>query len=125
MVKVARDTNTPLIIPNAGVNEATGPMCSPHIFRTSFSNWQVCQPMGKVMFDEGSAPRRDHHLALCGRHQMIDAFKEGFTRAGGRSSRIWRLPFPEVEFQALITRIATLKRTRSSPSSRVAERSSS
>ena len=109
MVKVARDTNTPLIIPNAGVNEATGPMCAPHIFRTSFSNWQVCQPMGKVMFDEG----RRRVVTITWRYaagsQMIDAFKEGFTRAGGTIVEDLALPFPEVEFQALITRIATLK----------------
>ena len=109
MVKVARDTNTPLIIPNAGVNEATGPMCAPHIFRTSFSNWQVCQPMGKVMFDEG----RRNVVTITWRYaagaQMVDAFKEGFTRAGGAIVEDLALPFPEVEFQALITRIATLK----------------
>jgi branched-chain amino acid transport system substrate-binding protein len=109
MVKVARDTNTPLIIPNAGVNEATGPMCAPHIFRTSFSNWQVCEPMGKVMFDEG----RRRVVTITWRYaagtQMIDAFKEGFTRAGGTVVEDLALPFPEVEFQALITRIATLK----------------
>jgi branched-chain amino acid transport system substrate-binding protein len=109
MVKVARDTNTPLIIPNAGVNEATGPMCAPHIFRTSFSNWQVCQPMGKVMFDEG----RRRVVTITWRYaagtQMVDAFKEGFTRAGGAIVEDLALPFPEVEFQALITRIATLK----------------
>lgn len=109
MVKVARDTNTPLIIPNAGVNEATGPMCAPHIFRTSFSNWQVCQPMGKVMFDEG----RRRVVTITWRYaagsQMIDAFKEGFIRAGGTIVEDLALPFPEVEFQALITRIATLK----------------
>src|SRR5215211_8282770 len=46
MVKVARDTNTLLIIPNAGANEATGPACAPNIFRTSFSNWQPAFPMG-------------------------------------------------------------------------------
>jgi branched-chain amino acid transport system substrate-binding protein len=109
MVKVARDTNTPLIIPNAGVNEATGPMCAPHIFRTSFSNWQVCHPMGKVMFDEG----RRRVVTITWRYaagaQMIDAFKEGFTKAGGAIVEDLALPFPEVEFQALITRIATLK----------------
>ena len=38
---------------NVGVNEATGPLCAPNIWRTSFSNWQVCQPMGKVMADAG------------------------------------------------------------------------
>jgi len=49
MVKVARDTGTLLIIPNAGANDATGPACAPNIFRTSFSNWQTTFPMGKVM----------------------------------------------------------------------------
>lgn len=31
MVKVARDTGVPLIIPNAGADEATGPLCAPTI----------------------------------------------------------------------------------------------
>ena len=53
MVKVARDTNTLLIIPNAGANDATGAACAPNIFRTSFSNWQTTYPMGKVMADAG------------------------------------------------------------------------
>ncbi|MDB5629576.1 MAG: Twin-arginine translocation pathway signal, partial [Tardiphaga sp.] len=48
MVKVARDTKTLMIIPNAGANDATGPACAPNIFRTSFSNWQSTYPMGKV-----------------------------------------------------------------------------
>nr|WP_245902151.1 ABC transporter substrate-binding protein [Phreatobacter oligotrophus] len=109
MVKVARDTNTPLIIPNAGANEATGPMCAPHIFRTSFSNWQVCQPMGKVMFDEGRRRVATITWRYAAGSQMIDAFKEGFTRAGGTIVEDLALPFPEVEFQALITRIATLR----------------
>ena len=53
MVKVARDTGTLLIIPNAGANDATGPACAPNVFRSSFSNWQPNYPMGKVMFDAG------------------------------------------------------------------------
>jgi branched-chain amino acid transport system substrate-binding protein len=109
MVKVARDTNTPLIIPNAGVNEATGPMCAPHIFRTSFSNWQVCEPMGKVMFAAGHRNVVTITWRYAAGTQMIDAFKEGFTKAGGKIAEDLALPFPEVEFQALITRIATLK----------------
>ena len=47
MVKVARDTKTMLIIPNAGANDATGPACAPNIFRTSFSNWQTTYPDGQ------------------------------------------------------------------------------
>src|SRR5882724_11270572 len=49
MVKVARDTDTMLVIPNAGVDAATGALCAPNIFRTSFSNWQPAFPMGKVV----------------------------------------------------------------------------
>ncbi|MGL4240014.1 MAG: ABC transporter substrate-binding protein [Beijerinckiaceae bacterium] len=109
MVKVARDTNTMLIIPNAGANEATGPMCAPHIFRTSFSNWQVCHPMGKVMFDEGRRNVATITWRYAAGTQMIDSFKEGFTKAGGKVVEELALPFPEVEFQALITRIASLK----------------
>lgn len=37
MSKVARDNNTLLIIPNAGANDITGPLCSANVFRTSFS----------------------------------------------------------------------------------------
>jgi branched-chain amino acid transport system substrate-binding protein len=109
MVKVARDTNTMLIIPNAGANEATGPMCAPHVFRTSFSNWQVCYPMGKVVADAGHKKVVTITWRYAAGTQMVDAFKEGFTKAGGTIAGELALPFPEVEFQALITQIATLK----------------
>jgi len=109
MVKVARDTNTMLIIPNAGANDATGPLCAPHIFRTSFSNWQPCFPMGKVMADAGHKNVVTITWRYTAGHEMVGAFKEGFTAAGGRIVEDLALPFPEVEFQALITRIATLR----------------
>ena len=109
MVKVARDTNSLLIIPNAGVNEATGPLCAPNIWRTSFSNWQVCQPMGKVMADAGLKNVVTITWRYAAGEQMINAFKEGFQANGGKVVEDLALPFPEVEFQALITRIATLK----------------
>ncbi len=40
---------------------------------------------------------------------MIGAFAENFTKNGGKIVEDLTVPFPEVEFQALITRIATLK----------------
>ena len=51
MAKVAKDTNTLLVIPNAGARAVTGPMCAPSIFRASFSNWQPGYAMGKVAGD--------------------------------------------------------------------------
>jgi branched-chain amino acid transport system substrate-binding protein len=109
MVKVARDTNTLLIIPNAGANDATGPACAPNIFRTSFSNWQTTFPMGKVMADAGIKNVVTITWRYTAGSEMIGAFAENFTKNGGKIVEDLTVPFPEVEFQALITRIATLK----------------
>ena len=38
-------SQTPLIVANAGNDEATGESCSPYIVRVSFSNGQVNRPM--------------------------------------------------------------------------------
>ncbi len=109
MVKVARDNNTLLIIPNAGANDATGPQCAPNIFRTSFSNWQPAFPMGKVMFDAGLKNVATLTWRYAAGAESIASFTENFTKLGGKIVEDLALPFPEVEFQALLTRIATLK----------------
>ena len=54
MAKVAKDSNTLLVIPNAGARAVTGPMCAPNIFRASFSNWQPGYAMGKVAGEKGA-----------------------------------------------------------------------
>jgi branched-chain amino acid transport system substrate-binding protein len=109
MVKVARDTNTLLIIPNAGANDATGPQCAPNIFRTSFSNWQTTYPAGKVMIDAGLKNVATITWRYTAGAEMMGAFAENFTKLGGKVVEDLTVPFPEVEFQALLTRIATLK----------------
>lgn len=109
MVKVARDTKTLMIIPNAGANDATGPLCAPNIFRTSFSNWQTTYPMGKVMFDAGIKKVATITWRYTAGAEMVSAFAENYKKLGGNVVEDLTLPFPEVEFQALITRIATLK----------------
>lgn len=109
MVKVARDTKTLMIIPNAGANDATGPACAPNIFRTSFSNWQSTYPMGKVMADAGIKTVATITWRYTAGAEMIGAFAENFIKNGGKVVEDLTVPFPEVEFQALITRIATLK----------------
>jgi branched-chain amino acid transport system substrate-binding protein len=109
MVKVARDTKTLLIIPNAGANDATGPACAPNIFRTSFSNWQTTYPMGKVMHEAGIKNVATITWRYTAGAEMVGAFTESYTKLGGKIVEDLTVPFPEVEFQALITRIATLK----------------
>lgn len=74
---------TPLIVANAGNDEATGERCSKYITRVSFSNSQVNRPMGKWMFDKGI--KKVYTLApdyAAGR-QMIETFTAAFKAAGG------------------------------------------
>jgi branched-chain amino acid transport system substrate-binding protein len=109
MVKIARESNTLLIIPNAGADAATRAMCAPNIFRTSFSNWQDCFPMGKVMADAGHKKAISITWKYAAGEEMIGAFKEGFVKAGGAVETELFVPFPEVEFQSYLTQIAEKK----------------
>jgi len=73
----------PVIVANAGNNEATGERCSPYIIRVSFSNAQMNRPMGKFLADQGI--KKVYLMApdYAAGHQMMDAFKETFIPAGG------------------------------------------
>ncbi len=109
MVKVARDSGTLLIIPNAGANAATGSQCAPNIFRTSFTNWQPAHPMGKVMYDRGHRKVVTLTWKYGAGEESVESFKEAFTKLGGTIVKEMFLPFPNVEFQPFITEIASLK----------------
>jgi branched-chain amino acid transport system substrate-binding protein len=109
MLKVARESGTLMLIPNAGADAATGPMCSPNVFRTSFSNWQPVHPLGKVMVDKGHKKAVFITWKYAAGEESLASFKEGYAAAGGTVVRELFLPFPNVEFQALLTEIASLK----------------
>ncbi|HIJ61980.1 MAG TPA: ABC transporter substrate-binding protein [Rhodospirillaceae bacterium] len=109
MVKVARETETLLVIPNAGAAAATGAMCAPNIFRTSFSNWQPAFPMGKVAYDKGYRTAVTMTWKYGAGTESVDAFKEAFEAAGGKVVKEILVPFPDVEFQANLADIANTK----------------
>ncbi len=73
----------PLIVANAGNNDATGSRCSKYVIRVSFSNAQINRPMGAWLYENGV--RTVYTLApdYAAGHQMIEAFSEAFTAAGG------------------------------------------
>ena len=109
MVKIARETGVLHIIPNAGADAATGALCAPNIFRTSFTNWQPAYPMGKVLADRGIKKVVTLTWKYGAGEEAINGFKEGFTKAGGTVVKELYLPFPNVEFQSLLTEIASIK----------------
>lgn len=73
----------PLIVANAGNDEATGEDCSPFIVRMSFSNAQVNRPMGQWLKDQGVAKVYSLAPDYAAGQQMIGAFADAFTAAGG------------------------------------------
>jgi len=108
IVKAARDNNTLLIIPNAGVDEATGPLCAPNIFRVSFSNSQPGLAMGIVAALKYKTAATITWKYAAG-EQSIGGFRETFQQGRGKVLKELYVPFPNVEFQALLTEIASLK----------------
>ena len=109
MAKVARETKTLMINPNAGADAVTGAMCAPNIFRTSFSNWQPGYAMGKVMAEKGHKRAVTLTWKYAAGDESVGGFREGFEAGGGKVQKDLTVPFPNVEFQALLTEIASLK----------------
>ena len=109
MAKVAKDTGTLLIVPNAGADAVTGAMCAPNIFRSSFSNWQPGYAMGEVVAKKGVQKVVTITWKYAAGDESVRGFKEAFEKGGGKVIKELSLPFPNVEFQALLTEIAAAK----------------
>jgi len=109
MSKVARDNNTLLVIPNAGADEITGPLCAPNVFRTSFSNSQPGIAMGKVMAEQKKKTAVTLTWKYAAGEDSVGGFKEAFEAGGGKVVKQLYLPFPQVEFQSYLTEIAAIK----------------
>ncbi len=109
MARVAKETGTVLIVPNAGADAVTGPMCAVNIFRSSFSNWQPGYAMGDVMAKRGHKKVVTITWKYAAGDESVKGFKEAFEKGGGTVVKELSLPFPNVEFQALLTEIAATK----------------
>ncbi len=107
--KVARDSGVLSLIPNAGVHIATRGQCAPNVFRTSFSNSQPTRALGAAMVAKGHKRAVWITWKYAAGDEAFEGFKEGYLAAGGTIIKELGLPFPNVEFQALLTEIAALK----------------
>ena len=86
-----------------------GPLCAANVFRTSFSNSQLGIAMGKVMADQKKKTAVTITWKYAAGEESIGGFKESFEAGGGKVVKELFLPFPQVEFQPLLTEIASLK----------------
>ena len=109
MVKVVRESGTITIIANAGAGAATGPLCAPNVFRTSFTNWQDAYPMGKVAVDRGLKNVVTMTWKYAAGEEAVGGFEANLIKSGGKVVKQILVPFPQEEFQAHLTEIASLK----------------
>jgi branched-chain amino acid transport system substrate-binding protein len=109
MARAAKDSNTLLIVPNAGADAITGAQCAPNIFRSSFSNWQPGYATGVVAAGKGYKRAMTITWNYAAGNETVKGFTESFEKGGGKVMKELTLPFPNVEFQALLTEIASQK----------------
>ena len=99
MAKVARDTNTLLIIPNAGADELTGPLCAPNIFLVHELAAGLCNGQGRSRTRPQERGDADVEIRRrrAGRRRL-----QGSVREGRRQGREGTLPaVPERRVPAL------------------------
>src|SRR5437764_11661889 len=109
MMQIVRQEKTLSIVTNAGAQALTGSLCSPNVFRTSFSNWQTSYPCAGVMLKDGRKKAVGMFWNYSFGQESMAAFKEGFTKGGGTIVKEIPVPFPTTEFQANLSEIAALK----------------
>ena len=107
--RVARESGVLNLIPNAGVHVATRAQCAPNVFRTSFSNSQPTMALGEPMVKRGHKKAVWITWKYAAGDEAFEGFRDSYTKAGGTIVKELGLPFPNVEFQALLTEIASLK----------------
>lgn len=99
------ETETILIVSNAGGDALTRSRKSPFIFRTSFTSWQCSFPFGRWV-RENLADRvfivsSDYAFG----HESAGAFKASFTAAGGQVVDEVYTPLGSSDFSAYMARI--------------------
>jgi branched-chain amino acid transport system substrate-binding protein len=78
------NSKTILLVSNAGADAISRARCSKWIFRTSFSNWQPCQPMGGWVASKVSKEVFQIAPNYQAGKDMMEAFRETYHPAGGK-----------------------------------------
>ena len=87
MARAAKESNTLLIVPNAGADAITGALCAPNIIRSSFSNWQPGYAMGVLAAQKGYKRAMAIYWNYAAGQESAKGFAEAFEKAAARSSR--------------------------------------
>jgi branched-chain amino acid transport system substrate-binding protein len=99
------NSKTILIVSNAGADDISRARCSKWIFRTSFSNWQPCQPMGGWVANHVSKEAFQIAPNYQAGKDMMAAFRETFLPAGGKIIAEDYPKLGETDYAPYITKI--------------------
>jgi len=99
------NSKTILIVSNAGADAISRERCSKWIFRTSFSNWQPCQPMGGWVAKHVSKEVFQIAPNYQAGKDMMAAFRETFLPAGGKVIAEDYPKLGETDYAPYITKI--------------------
>ncbi len=108
LVQAAREKEVPLFIPNAGNVAATRDLCSPSVFRSSFSNWQPAYGMGKALAAKGVKKAAWVSWEYAAGKESAEGFRDGLKSGGAELVQVLTLPFPETNFQPILAQIPGL-----------------
>ncbi len=106
LVDFSSQTKTPLIIPNAGTNGATGKNCTPWALRTGFSNDQVMRNLGPWMLKNNYKRISVLSLDYLSGREIVEGVVGPFTQGGGTVVSQQFAPFgPITDFGVYLTKI--------------------
>ena len=108
LVQASRERGIPVIIPNAGNNAATRELCSPTVFRSSFSNWQPAYGMGLAVAAQGIKRAAWVSWDYAAGREAGVGFAEGLKAGGAALVQDIYLPFPETNFQPALAQLSAL-----------------
>jgi branched-chain amino acid transport system substrate-binding protein len=108
LVQAAREKEIPLFIPNAGNVAATRDLCSPSVFRSSFSNWQPAYGMGKALAAKGIKKAAWVTWDYAAGKESADGFRDALKAGGAELVQVLSLPFPETNFQPILAQLTGL-----------------
>ncbi len=100
---ILKQGNVPMVVMNAATSAIMN--TSPLVVRTSFTTWQTSTPIAKVAFDAGAKKVitvvSDYGPGI----DAENAFKAGFTKAGGEVVQAIRMPLTTNDFSPIMQRI--------------------
>ena len=108
LAEAAREQRIPLIVPNAGNVTLSRTLCSPTVFRVSFSNWQPAYGMGKALAESGVKTAAYVTWDYAAGRESAEGFADGLKSGGAELVRVLSLPFPETNFQPLLAQLPGL-----------------